>query len=147
MSLEDRMDIARKRVALRSIIRKGDYYKARNDAETAIRYYKNAHERIDGDANIALKLADAYYELKQYSDAYDLYKTLPVQELDEKTKLRFIGSIMLDTERKDKTAEIAKYPFGSGTKEYYALVDTCVLDVSKCSDQITNSPSKDPRVL
>ena len=56
-SLAERMDLVRRRVALRSIIRKGDYYKSRNDALTALSYYKSALERNPKDPMIALKLA------------------------------------------------------------------------------------------
>ena len=145
-SFEDRMNLARKRVALRSIIQKGDYYKARNDAETAIRFYKNADNRIEGDPTLALRLADAYYELKRYSEAYEYYRTLPVRDLNEPTKLRFIGSIMLDKDRKNKLSELAKYPFETGTKEYYSLVDACVTAPEQCANTIVASSSKDPRV-
>lgn len=54
---------------------------------------------------------------------------------------------MLDANRKDRAAEVAKYPFENGTKEYYGVIDSCINDTSKCADTISASKSTDPRVL
>ena len=47
------VEMARKRVALRSILRTGDYYQARNDALRAIEYYETAHWEIKNEPNIS----------------------------------------------------------------------------------------------
>lgn len=53
---------------------------------------------------------------------------------------------MSDPQRKDKAKEVEKYAFSTGTKEYYALVDSCSTQVEKCIDSILASNSTDPRI-
>lgn len=101
------VDLARRRVALRSIIRKGDYYHARNEASTAIAYYEKAYGQIQQDSQVALRLANAYLELKNFTKAADIFAKFDLSNFDEASKRKVISSIMLDENRTNKKEMIA----------------------------------------
>lgn len=110
--------MARRRVALRSIIRKGDYYSARNDAVLAIEYYEKAFEKIQEDPKIALRLANSYLEIKNFRKAADIFVKFNLSNFDEPAKLKVIASIMYDDARENKKEVIHELGLTEGTKAY-----------------------------
>lgn len=112
------LDMARRRVALRSIIRKGDYYSARNDAVLAIEYYEKAFEKIQEDPKIALRLANSYLEIKNFRKAADIFVKFNLSNFDEPAKLKVIASIMYDDARENKKEVIHELGLTEGTKAY-----------------------------
>jgi tetratricopeptide (TPR) repeat protein len=137
------IEIARRRVALRSIIRKGDYYQARNEALRSIEYYEQAHREIRDDPKVTVRLANAYFEVKAFRKAADLFLTQNLTDFDEPSKLRVIASILLDQERTDAAAVIEKLALKKETKEYLQVIITCTRLPDSCIDTIDKSPSKD----
>jgi tetratricopeptide (TPR) repeat protein len=141
------IDIARRRVALRAIIRKWDYYQARNDALKSVQLYEKAYAQIQDDPKVAVRLASAYFELKEFRKAADIFTKMDVSQFDEPSKLRIIASILLDPERTDRKEVLSHMNFTAGTKEYVSLVDDCTMQPDQCLQKIRDSSSNDPRVL
>ena len=54
---KERLDESKRRKNFRSVIRKGDYFSLKNDRETALRYYLNAHLRLKDDNMLERKIA------------------------------------------------------------------------------------------
>jgi tetratricopeptide (TPR) repeat protein len=140
------IEIARRRVALRSIIRKGDYYQARNEALRAIEYYEQAHKEIRGDAKVAVRLANAYFEVKQFRKAADLFLTQDIADFDEPSKLRVIASILFDQKRTDTASVIDKLALKKETKEYLQVLILCTNTPNNCIEIIRQSVSKDVHI-
>jgi tetratricopeptide (TPR) repeat protein len=140
------IEIARRRVALRSIIRKGDYYQARNEALRAIEYYEQAHGEIHDDAKVTVRLANAYFEIKQFRKAADLFLTQNISDFDEPSKLRVIASILFDQKRTDTLSIIDKLALKKETKEYLQVLVLCANAPEKCVDIIRQSVSKDVHI-
>ncbi len=139
--------MARRRVALRSILRTGDYYQARNDALRAIEYYETAHAEIKDEPNITYRLANAYYGVREFKKASDLYLQVALTDLDEPSKKRILSSLILDSERTDTKNIIAKLSIRPETKEYYFLLIDCANSPDKCVAAIEASVSKDVHIV
>ena len=140
------VEMARKRVALRSILRTGDYYQARNDALRAIEYYETAHWEIKNEPNITFRLANAYYEIRAFKKAADLYLQIGISDLDEPSKKRVLSSLILDTERQDTKSIISTLAIRAETKEYYSLLVDCANTPENCVSSIETSASKDVHI-
>lgn len=140
------LDAARRRVALRSIIRKGDYYSARNDANTAIEYYEKAYEKIQEDPKIALRLANSYLEVKNFRKAADIFIKFNLSNFDEAAKLKVIASIMYDETRENTKEIIHDLSLTEGTKAYLYLIDDCTKKPAECVELIQSNQSTDYRI-
>lgn len=145
-SWESQVDIARRRVALRSVIRKWDYYSARNEASRAAEYYETAYKQNANDPQIALRLANAYLELRQFRKAADIFVKFDISQFDEPAKRKVISSIMLDTSRTDRKSAIAGLDITQWTKEYLALLDDCITVPGECIGIIHKSGSADYQI-
>ncbi|MFZ3232973.1 MAG: hypothetical protein WA194_05655 [Patescibacteria group bacterium] len=121
-SKEEKVSEAKRRLNLRSLIRKGDYYSVKNDKEAALRYYENALSKLQKDRVVEQKIADVLYELKRFPDAYSHYKNLPLKEIDAVTKERLFASFMFDENLADRQAQLDSMPFDPAEKEYYSYV-------------------------
>lgn len=140
------LDMARRRVALRSIIRKGDYYSARNNATLAVENYEKAFDQIKEDPKIALRLANAYLELKNFHKAAEIFVKFDLSNFDEPSKLKVIASIMLDNNRDHKKDMIYQLGLTDGTKAYLGLVDDCTNAPNDCIKSIQSSTSTDYQI-
>jgi tetratricopeptide (TPR) repeat protein len=45
--------------------------------ETALDYYLNAYKRLPNDTVLEKKIGDTYFEMKNYTKAYEYYKKIP----------------------------------------------------------------------
>lgn len=140
------LDMARRRVALRSVIRKWDYYHARNDAVQAVEYYEKAFDQIKDDPKIALRLANAYLEVKSFRKAADIFVKFNLSNFDEPSKLKVIASIMLDNGRDDKKEAIHQLGLTDGTKAYLDIIDDCTKNPNECVRYIQDSTSPDYQI-
>ncbi len=143
MSGTDQIDLARRRVALRSIIRKGDYYQARNEAIKSVEFYEKAYQQIQEDPKIAVRLANAYFELKKFKKAADIFTKIDISQFDEPSKIKIIASIMLDEERTDKKEVIERMNLTPGTKEYQYVLNDCIDQPANCVEVVRSSVSND----
>ena len=119
---EEKVSEAKRRLNLRSIIRKGDYYSIKNDKEAALRYYENALSKLGKDRIVEQKIADVLYELKRFDEAYSHYRNLPLKEIDAVTKERLLSSFMFDETLSDRQSQLDAMPFEQNEKDYYSYV-------------------------
>ncbi len=124
-SKEEKVSEAKRRLNLRSIIRKGDYYSIKNDKEAALRYYESALLKLEKDRIVEQKIADVLFELKRFGEAYSHYRNLPLKEIDAVTKERLLSAFMFDEHLADRQAQLDAMPFEEGEKAYYSHVGTC----------------------
>jgi hypothetical protein len=103
---EDRLAESKRRINFRAMIRKGDYLSLKNDREAALRSYLGAYVRLKDDNVLERKIAGAYFDLKEFSNANKYYKRVPFVDLDEKEKTQMLQSIMFDESVPTKSTEI-----------------------------------------
>jgi tetratricopeptide (TPR) repeat protein len=77
LSKEEKLAQFKRRMNFRSILRKGDFYSIKNMKETALDYYLNAYKRLPNDTVLEKKIGDTYFEMKNYTNAYEYYKKIP----------------------------------------------------------------------
>lgn len=144
---EEKISEAKRRLNLRSIIRKGDYYSVKNDKEAALRYYENALVKLGGkDRVVEQKIADVLFELKRFPEAYSHYKNLPLREIDATTRERLLSSFMFDETATDRQAQLDAMPFDQAEKEYYSHVGTCYAGTHNCVVRIQEYRGTEPRL-
>lgn len=145
-SKEEKLSEAKRRLNLRSLIRKGDYYSVKNDKEAALRYYENALSKLQKDRVVEQKIADVLFELKRFPEAYAHYKNLPLKEIDAVTKERLFSSFMFDENLADRQAQLDAMPFDPAEKEYYSYVGTCYSGIHNCVTRIQEYKGSEPRL-
>ena len=79
----------KRRRSLADIISKGDFFALRNDPETALAYYEESIKQVPDDITLKRKMANIYYSMKQWNEAYQLYIQVPFDDmsLDEQYQL------------------------------------------------------------
>lgn len=145
-SKEEKVSEAKRRLNLRSLIRKGDYYSVKNDKEAALRYYENALSKLQKDRVVEQKIADVLFELKRFPEAYSHYKNLPLKEIDAVTKERLFASFMFDGDLPDRQAQLDGMPFDGDEKDYYSHVGTCYSGIHNCVVRIQEYQGNEPRL-
>lgn len=129
---EDRLEESKRRKAFKSIVRKGDYFSLKNEKEAALRYYLSAYKRLKDDNVIERKIADTYFELKQFEDAYKYFKRVPFSDLEGSEQEKAIAALMFDESTTDKKSDIAKFPVSEDDRTYLGYIDTCYTGIHNC---------------
>lgn len=129
---EERLEESKRRKNFRSIIRKGDYFSLKSDRETALRYYLNAHLRLKDDNVLERKIAGAYFDLKDFGNAYKYYVKVPFVDLEEAEKKKMLSSLMFDDNVAVKTTEIRKLGLSQDEVAYYGYVENCYTGIHNC---------------
>ena len=113
-------------------IRKWDYLALKNNPEDAIAYYTIALENLPNDIVIRRKIAHAYYQTRNWRDAYLNYARVPITELKETELKELFASLFLDDARPDRLTELSKYTLDVGVRDYYQIIDTCYSGIHNC---------------
>lgn len=135
---EERLEESKRRKNFRSIIRKGDYFSLKSDRETALRYYLNAHLRLKDDNVLERKIAGAYFDLKDFGNAYKYYMMVPFVDLDDAEKKKMLSALMFDESVAIKTAEIRKLGLSQDEVAYYGYVENCYTGIHNCVTALTS---------
>jgi tetratricopeptide (TPR) repeat protein len=77
LTKEQKLEQFKRRMNFRSILRKGDFYSIKNMKETALQYYLNAYKKLPNDHIIEKKIAETYFEMKNFEKSYAYYKRMP----------------------------------------------------------------------
>ena len=104
----------------------------KNNPEKAIAYYSAALEQLPDDIVIRRKMAHAYYQTRNWPNAYDNYARVPIAELNEMEYGELFASLFADDARPDRLTELARYTLDAGTREYYQIIDTCYSGIHNC---------------
>ncbi|MCT4617370.1 MAG: tetratricopeptide repeat protein [Candidatus Gracilibacteria bacterium] len=147
----------RNRYSLRGIIIKGDLYNKQNEPDKALKQYLNALEKLPSDEAIIKKIADLYFNKKDFKNAYEYYLKIKDSEnapLD-KLVLSLIYGENLDSESSlRKLAFLIKqdFPLDSQSKFYYMNSLGCLNDFHLCKKNFNtyfekNENITDPKLL
>ena len=129
---EERLQESKRRVNFRAIIRKGDYFSIKSDQETALRYYLNAYLRLKDDNVLERKIAGAYFDLKDFGNAYKYYTKVPFVDLEEDEKKKKLSALLFDENTPEKSVDIRKFGLSSDEVEYYAYIENCYTGIHNC---------------
>lgn len=129
---EERLAESKRRMNFRAMIRKGDYLSLKNDRESALRSYLSAYVRLKDDNVLERKIAGAYFDLKEFGNAYKYYKRVPFVDLEDREKKQMLQSIMFDESIPIKSAEIKKLGLSQDELTYYWYVENCYTGIHNC---------------
>lgn len=129
---EERIEESKARIHFRSIIRKGDYFSLKSDKETALRYYLGAYIRLKDDNVLERKIADVYFDLKDFGNAYKYYIRVPFVDLETAEKEKMLSSLMFDESTPEKKPEIEKLGLSEDEVQYYAYIENCYTGIHNC---------------
>ncbi|MDP2103771.1 MAG: hypothetical protein Q8K26_02520, partial [Candidatus Gracilibacteria bacterium] len=129
---EERLAESKRRMDFRAMIRKGDYLSLKNDPEAALRSYLSAYVRLKDDNVLERKIAGAYFDLHEFTNAYKYYKRVPFVDLEDREKKQMLQSIMSDESILKKGAEIQKLGLSHDELSYYWYVEHCYTGIHNC---------------
>lgn len=132
MSTSEKVEQSKRRRTLTDIIRKGDFFALRNDPDSALAYYLESMKQLPDDVTLKKKVANIYFSMKQWSNAYMLYIQVPLSELNREERENLYRSLFFDDARSDRIAELAKIPGEPEEIAYYTLIDTCYTGIHNC---------------
>lgn len=128
-------------------IRKGDYMMSKNNPREALKFYLPVLEKLKEDVFLYKKVADAYFGLKDWKNAYAHYVRVPLSELSEKDKQNMIASLFALPDSLDRKLELQKFSFSEGEKEYYNAMSECYIVFQNCLDIFWNYEGAEERIL
>lgn len=151
LSKEDILKIKEEQVKKRkqfySLIRKWDFYSLKNKKEDALKQYLEVYDKLGADYLLEQKIADVYFELNDYANAYDFYKksvslgSLETKEQENLLKSLFYSGKNIETELKD----LANFSMLSkDVLAYYKAISTCNKSMPTCLEELKKI-SKDPK--
>lgn len=128
---EEKVQQFKRRMNFRSIIRKGDFYSVKNMKDSALQYYLSAYKKLPNDHVIEKKIADTYFEMKQFQKAYGFYQRIPTSEIETKVKDRIFKSLLYtgDNNMRD---EFHKVQAPAEMKDYYDKILVCYTGIKNC---------------
>lgn len=129
---EERIEESKRRMNFRAMIRKGDYLSLKNDRESALRSYLSAYVRLKDDNVLERKIAGAYFDLKEFGNAYKYYKRVPFVDLEDREKKQMLQSIMFDESVPVKSTEIKKLGLTHDELTYYWYIENCYTGIHNC---------------
>lgn len=132
---EEKIEQFKRRLNFKSIIRKWDFYNIKNMKETALEEYFVAYRRLKSDHVLEKKIADTYFEMKNYSKAYSYYKKIPPSELDDKYKEKIVKTLLYTWE-KNMRDEFGRINLDKNLKDYYDKVLVCYTWIANCIKEI-----------
>ena len=119
----------------------------KNNPDHAIAYYTAALEQLPGDIVIRRKIAHAYYQSRNWRDAYVNYARVPLSELKENEYSELFQSLFADDTRLDRLTELGKYTLDTPTREYYQHIDICYSGIHNCIVGIEAYTGSSDRIL
>jgi tetratricopeptide (TPR) repeat protein len=103
--------------------------------ETALQYYLDAYSKLKKDHVLEKKIAETFFELKRFTNAYEYFRKLPVNELNEELNKKMILSLMYTNSEKTKE-DLDILNISKEQKEYYFTVYDCYSWIKTCVETI-----------
>lgn len=144
---EKKVKLAIERRKEQTQIRKGDYMMTKNNPQAAIEFYLPLLEKLPDDIVLYKKIANAYFQLKDWKNAYAFFVKVPISELSEEEVSTMISSLFYSENAYDRGIELQKFAFSEWQKEYYEIMNSCYFGVEKCADVLWNYAGEEPRIL
>ena len=144
---EKKVQLAMERRKEQTQIRKGDYMMSKNNPREALKFYLPVLEKLKEDVFLYKKVADAYFGLKDWKNAYAHYVRVPLSELSEKDKENMIASLFAVPDSLDRKTELQKFSFQEDEKQYYLAMSECYVVFQNCLDIFWNYEGSEPKLL
>ncbi|MCK9272633.1 hypothetical protein M0P65_03745 [Candidatus Gracilibacteria bacterium] len=132
MTKEEKVTQLKNRLNFRSFITKGDFYSIKNMKEVALKYYLSVYLKLKDDILLERKIADTYFDLKNFPKAYEYYKKIPKMEIDEKSKQKMALALTYSESEIDKKNELSQMQLSAGDRDYYNIVLDCNSGIKVC---------------
>ncbi len=142
----ERIELIRERRKELDTIRKGDYYTLSNNPEEALTYYLQAVERLPDDVILAKKLWHAYYQKRDWKNAYSQYIRTPIWELTDAERDELLTALFFDETQLDRMGQLAQIALDLGERDFYHIVDTCHTGIHNCIVKIESYAGPSERV-
>lgn len=127
----------KKRYSLRSFIIKWDYYLDNNQPQKALQKYLIAYKKAPNDQKIIVRIAELYFDIWNYNNAYKFF--LKAKDYDKTNKEKLVLSMIYSLDINDKSqiterAKILKDEINISTEEkiYYMTNMGCLVDFHIC---------------
>lgn len=144
---EKKVELARERRKEQTQIRKGDYMMSKNNPTDALGFYLPLLEKLPDDIVLYKKIAQAYFQLKDWEKAYSYFVRVPLSELTADEKNQTILSLFYRQDAIDATKEIQKLPLSEKEKIFYNLMIGCYSGTQACIDGFWNYAGDDEKIL
>ncbi len=140
--IKERYSILKKRLSLRAIINKWDYYLEHSQPRTALIKYLEVLKKNPEDQEILRKIWDAYFDLKNFKKALEFY--LKVKDKTQINKEKFDFALLAWVNLKDKKEKenilkiISLINIKQEEKIYYNISMECIDNFQKCKNDFQN---------
>ncbi|MDD3145424.1 MAG: hypothetical protein PHV23_04915 [Candidatus Gracilibacteria bacterium] len=131
----ERLEILKKKIALKGLIAKGNLYFENLEYTTALTQYLQVYKEVPTDRETNLKIGDIYYSLNKYDKAYEHYNIIKNYQNLDKTKavLSLINSTYTGSGSLEKlNSEIDTIGLSKEDNFYYKNSLICITDFSLC---------------
>ena len=148
--IKQRYDILKKRLSLKSIISKWDYYFDHSQPRTALVKYLEVLDKSPNDDKILAKIWDTYFELKDFKKSLDYY--LKVKSKKNLNKEKFFFSLFAwvnikdPVERENMRKIIVSTDLSKEDKIYYTISIGCINNFEKCKNDFKNYFKKNKKI-
>lgn len=78
------------------------------------------------------KIAHVYFLEKNWKAAYENYVQVPIAELSSDEQKEMFQSLFFDESQMDRVGEVVRFSMGTGTQEYYRVIDVCYTGIHNC---------------
>lgn len=135
ISKKEKIEQLKRRSNFKAVIRKWDFYSIKNMKETALQYYLTAYRKLPNDHVIEKKIAETYFEMKDFKMSYDYYIRIPDSEIDWKLKDKILKTLLY-TGEKNMRDEFSKIKWEWWDYAYYDKVLVCYTWIKNCIQEI-----------
>ncbi len=148
--IKNRYAILKKRLSLKSIISKWDYYFDHSQPRTALVKYLEVLDKSPNDDKILAKIGDTYFELKDFKKALNYYLKLKSKKNLNKEKFffsLFAGvNIKNPIERENMIKIIVATDLNKEDKIYYTISLSCINNFEKCKNDFNDYFKKNKKI-
>lgn len=147
---QDQIDVLRNRFSLKWILMKGDNYFENNQLILALSEYLKAYAKSPNDLKIISKIADVYFELKNYPKTEEFLLKIPAKTPDQMDKL--IVSMMSQIDLTDYDGikltanKIKNLNLNPEEQFYYMNTLNCSVNFHECKKYFENYFKKNPNI-
>lgn len=134
---EKKLALARERFKEASTIRRADYLMSKNNPREAIELYLSILAKLPEDIILHKKVANAYFLLKNWSEAYKHFVYVPIKELSDTERKNMILALFYREDFLEHSDELAKFAFTSEEKAFYEMMVHCYAGMSVCIEKIS----------
>lgn len=120
---------------------------SKNNPKEALDYYLPILEKLREDIVLHRKIAEAYFLLKDWQNAYLHFVYVPLDELGPENQKNMILSLFYDENFLQKKDELLKFKLTDEQKEYYNAIAECYISIENCLTFLENYSGNEARLV